>query len=164
MPRDNRLSRMLHVLIHMDRHLGRATSDRLAQILQTNPVVVRRMMSGLREAGIVASEKGHGGGWELARKLPEITLLQVYQAIGAPPLFNIGPGGETPTCLVEQAVDARLTTAMDQAADLLLSQFAALTLDEIAKDFDAQMRARGLTPGAPCAEHTNPVANPPTGH
>lgn len=164
MPRDNRLSRMLHVLIHMDRHLGRATSERLAQILQTNPVVVRRMMSGLREAGIVASEKGHGGGWELARGLPEITLLQVYQAIGAPSLFNIGPGGETPACLVEQAVDARLTTAMGQAAELLLSQFAALTLDQVAKDFDSQMRARGLAPDAPCAEHANAVANPLAGH
>jgi DNA-binding IscR family transcriptional regulator len=153
MPRDNRLTRMLHVLIHMDRHLGRATSERLAEILQTNPVVVRRMMSGLRQAGIVASEKGHGGGWELARGLPEITLLQVYQAIGAPPLFNIGPGGETPTCLVEQAVDARLTTAMDQAAELLLSQFAALNLGQIAADFDTKMQARGLGPDAACAQH-----------
>ncbi len=152
MPRDSRLSRMLHVLIHMDRHLGRATSERLAQMLGTNPVVVRRMMAGLRAQGIVTAEKGHGGGWELARGLEAISLLEVYQAVGAPPLFNIGPGAEAAECLVEQAVEARVSGALDEAAALVMARFGALTLDRIAADFDTAMLARGLDP-ADCAIH-----------
>jgi len=70
MPRDLRISRMLHVLIHMDRHLTLATSEQIADMISTNPVVVRRIMAGLRDKGIVTSEKGHGGGWRLARPLP----------------------------------------------------------------------------------------------
>lgn len=105
MPRDNRLSRMLHVLIHMDRHVERATSEAIAKMLGTNPVVVRRMMAGLRDQGYVRSEKGHGGGWELVCDLDAITLLDVYRAIGEPPLFSIGPHAEQSDCLVEKAVD-----------------------------------------------------------
>ncbi len=68
-------------------------------MISTNPVVVRRMMGGLRDRGIVSSEKGHGGGWQLARPLADVTLRDVYEAVGAPPLFNIGPGAEPAECL-----------------------------------------------------------------
>ena len=71
MRNDSRLSRMLHVLIHMDKHQHASTSDMIAKMLNTNPVVVRRTMAGLREQGYVRSEKGHGGGWTLVRPLSE---------------------------------------------------------------------------------------------
>ncbi len=111
MPRDLRMSRILHVLIHLDRHVPRATSDEISRMIFTNPVVVRRMMGGLRDRGIVSSEKGHGGGWQLAKPLADVTLRDVYEAVGAPPLFNIGPRAEPAVCLVERAVDARLDTS-----------------------------------------------------
>ena len=138
MPRDTRLSRMLHLLIHMDRHLDRPTSETLAKMLQTNPVVVRRMMAGLREQGLVTSERGHGGGWQLARQLDQITLKDVYEAIGAPALFNIGPDVDQPDCLVEKAVDARLGATLDEAEALVLSRFADISVADVAHDFDAQ--------------------------
>jgi DNA-binding IscR family transcriptional regulator len=43
----------------------------------TNPVVFRRTLAGLREAGFVRSEKGHGGGWMLAKPLAKVSLLDV---------------------------------------------------------------------------------------
>lgn len=136
MPRDNRLSRMLHVLIHMDRHVERATSEAIAKMLGTNPVVVRRMMAGLRDQGYVRSEKGHGGGWELVCDLDAITLLDVYRAIGEPPLFSIGPHAGQSDCLVEKAVDARMTEALGEAQALLLARFGAITVGDLARDFD----------------------------
>ena len=84
MNRDTRLSDVLHVLLHMDQAKERLTSDVLARSMGTNPSVFRRTMAGLREAGLVRSERGHGGGWQLARPLGEITLLDVYDALGAP--------------------------------------------------------------------------------
>ena len=85
-----RLSRMLHVLLHMAEQDAPLTSETIGKMLNTNPVVVRRMMSGLRERGYVQSEKGHGGGWVLTRPLSELTLLDVYQALGEPPIFALG--------------------------------------------------------------------------
>ncbi|MCY6383492.1 Rrf2 family transcriptional regulator [Hoeflea prorocentri] len=136
MPRDSRMSRILHVLIHMDRHVQQPTSAQISKMLGTNPVVVRRMMSGLRERGLVKSEKGHGGGWHLTKSLAETTLLDVYLAIGEPPLFNIGPDSEQPECLVEQAVDARMTKALSEAEVLLRERFAAITVADLAEDFE----------------------------
>ena len=84
MPNDTRLSRMLHVLIHMD-HIGApVTSEVISRMLDTNPVVVRRTMAGLRAAGYLTSVKGHGGGWALARPLDEVTLRDIHDALGRP--------------------------------------------------------------------------------
>lgn len=141
MPRDLRLSRMLHVLIHMDRHVGRATSEQIARMISTNPVVVRRMMAGLRDRAIVTSEKGHGGGWQLARPLRDVSLRDVYEAVGAPPLFNIGPQAEPADCLVEKAVDARLELALRDAGTRLLDQFATITVEDLAQDFERRFAA-----------------------
>ncbi|MBS0907376.1 Rrf2 family transcriptional regulator [Pantoea dispersa] len=146
MPRDNRLSRSLHALIHLDRHVKRATSDAMAKMLGTNPVVVRRMMSGLREKGYLVSEKGHGGGWELRADLRDITLLDVYQAIGSPALFSIGPAADSSPCLVEHAVDARLDQALGEAEALLLQRFSQITVADIAEDYLQKMASLGLDP------------------
>lgn len=136
MPRDLRLSRILHVLIHMDRHVSRATSEEISKMISTNPVVVRRMMGGLRERGIVSSEKGHGGGWRLARPLAAMTLRDVYEAVGAPPLFNLGFGAEPSTCLVERAVDARIDASLREAEARLLEQFSQVSVEDLARDFE----------------------------
>ncbi len=149
MPRDLRMSRMLHVLIHMDRHVPRATSDEISRMISTNPVVVRRMMGGLRDRGIVSSEKGHGGGWQLTRPLAEVTLRDVYEAVGAPPLFNIGPGAEPSGCLVERAVDARLDASLREAEVRLLEQFSQVSVEDVAKDFERDAAGRH---GSECSQ------------
>ncbi|MCP1199042.1 Rrf2 family transcriptional regulator [Notoacmeibacter sp. MSK16QG-6] len=149
MPRDLRMSRMLHVLIHMDRHVDRVTSDQIAGMISTNAVVVRRMMAGLREKGIVTSEKGHGGGWQLARALTGITLRDVYEAVGCPPLFNIGPQADPAECLVEKAVDARLEETLQAAEARLLEQFDQIVVEDLAQDFErrfAELREGAVEP------------------
>ena len=136
MRRDSRLSRMLHVLIHMDRFGGAMTSDMIARMLDTNPVVVRRTMAGLRDAGYVRSEKGHGGGWVISRPLSEITFLDIHNALGNPSIFAVGVAVEHPECLVEQAVNAALGSSFDAAEKLLLERFASVTLADLATDVD----------------------------
>jgi Rrf2 family protein len=57
------------------------TSERLASIVNTNPVVVRRVLGALRGAGLVTSQPGPGGGWKLTRDAASITLRDVYRAV-----------------------------------------------------------------------------------
>jgi Rrf2 family protein len=142
MKRDSRLSGVLHVLLHMAEHDGPVTSEALAKAMSTNPVVIRRIMAGLREQGYVRSEKGHGGGWTLARKLAGITLRDIYDALGRPSLLAIGNRTEAPGCLVEQAVNAALDTAFQDAEALLLSRLGSVTLASLSADFHARMAAR----------------------
>ncbi|WP_372397227.1 Rrf2 family transcriptional regulator [Azospirillum sp. HJ39] len=143
MRQDSRLSRMLHVLIHMDRHEGALTSEAIAAMLNTNPVVIRRTMAGLRDAGYVRSEKGHGGGWRLARPLDGITLLDIHLALGEPTVFAIGPTDDDPSCLVEQAVNAALDDALREAEAVLVRRLGMVTLADLAADFDRRFTALG---------------------
>jgi DNA-binding IscR family transcriptional regulator len=142
---DGRLSRMLHILVHMDRAGGPLTSEAAAQMLNTNAVVVRRTMAGLRDAGYVQSVKGHGGGWTLTRKLSEITMFDIYRAVGEPRIFAIGLADPNPRCLVEQAVNASMTAALRDAEAMLTARLAEVTLAQIAGDFDARCAATGQT-------------------
>ncbi len=134
---------MLHVLLHMAEAPGPVTSDAMARAMQTNPVVIRRIMAGLRDAGFVHSEKGHGGGWTIARDLAAITLRDVYYALGSPALFAMGNRTDAPGCLVEQAVNAALDGAYVDAETLLLERFGSVTLAALSADFHARMVASG---------------------
>ena len=136
---DARLSRMLHLLIHMGRMNGPLTSEAAATMLGTNPVVVRRTMAGLRDAGYVRSVKGHGGGWSLTRGLDGITMLDVHRALGENRIFALGLANPRPTCLVEQAVNGSLESALHEAELLLLRRLADVSLADIAADFDERM-------------------------
>ncbi|REG59295.1 BadM/Rrf2 family transcriptional regulator [Paraburkholderia sp. BL6669N2] len=143
---DSRMSRTLHALIHMAHAGGPLTSETLAEMLATNAVVVRRMFGGLRDAGYVQSEKGHGGGWVLVTPLEEITLLDVYRAVGEPPLFSDLVSEDRPECLIEQAVNAHLSATLGDARAAVLAKFAKVTLAMLSSGFkDASSRKKNPT-------------------
>ena len=60
------------------------TSDVLAGSVNTNPVVIRRIVSALQQAGLVATVKGARGGVKLAESPQHISLGAVYRAMGSP--------------------------------------------------------------------------------
>ena len=99
MRRDSRLSSVLHVLLHMAHSNRPLTSEELAGYLQTNAVVVRRVLGRLRELGYVDSVKGHGGGWSIVCDLDTVTLRDIYEAVGSPSVFAMGNRVENPECL-----------------------------------------------------------------
>lgn len=140
---DSRLSRVLHVLLHMARHEDPFTSEQIAQMLQTNPVVVRRTLGSLRKNGYLNSEKGHGGGWTLACDLNQTTLLDIYQAMDSPRIFAMGHDQPHPDCAVEQVINQALETSLREAEQVLLDRFAAVTLAQLATEFDHICRSRG---------------------
>ncbi len=61
----------------------------MAASINTNPVIVRRSLGELRRAGLVEVRHGAGAGWSLARAPGEISLLDVYDAVGPEPLFAL---------------------------------------------------------------------------
>lgn len=141
MRRDSRLSGVLHVLLHMLAHDGSMTSAALARAMTTNPVVVRRILGGLRARGYVRSTKGHGGGWALACDAAEVTLRDVYAALGNPALLAIGNRTEAPGCLIERAVNAALGDAFAAAEALLLARLGEVTLAALHAHVGAQLAA-----------------------
>lgn len=127
-------------------HAGRPmTSDEMALCLGTNPVLVRRVMAGLRERGYVASTRGHGGGWTISCDLEQVTLRDIYDAVGAPTVFAMGNRVEQPGCLVEQAVNQSLATAFDEAEALLIARLGEVSLADLSARF-SQLHANHRRP------------------
>jgi len=135
MRKDSRLSRMLHVLVHLHQLQQAVTSDQLALMLHTNPVVVRRTMSLLREQGYVSAVKGHGGGWTLAKPLHQITLLDIHRSLSESSLFTIGLTDEHNNCPIEKAVNLAIDDVLQEAEALVLQRFGEVTLDKLAASY-----------------------------
>src|ERR1043165_8077553 len=81
----------VHVLavLALQRAMGAgACSDKLAHSVNTNPVVIRRLLSQLRKAGLVTTQKGSTGGAALGCPPESISLDAVYRAIEPMPSFG----------------------------------------------------------------------------
>lgn len=138
MRRDSKLSSILHVLLHMAHSERPLTSEELSRYLSTHAVLVRRVLAGLRERGYVGSDKGHGGGWTITCDLHEVTLHDIYEAVGSPTVFAMGNRIDQPECLVEKVVNQALANAFDEAEALLIEQFRNVTLAELSERFNHQ--------------------------
>lgn len=132
--RNERLSTALHVLLHMAQQPERPmTSEEMAVCVRTNPVVIRRTFAGLREAGIVSSVKGHGGGWRLARPASSVSLAEIQRALGER-VVSLTSKVEPPRCLLLQAVVRSLDEAVREAEQVLDRRLSTLTLADLAAD------------------------------
>ena len=134
MKRSSRLSLALHALVHLHKQPGEAiTSTTLATCLMTNPVVVRRVLGELREAGIVASTRGHDGGWRLVRPAQDITLRAVYAAMGESLLIRTESDPGDVACGIVRTVNVVMGDFIADAEALLAARLERVSLDDIAK-------------------------------
>ncbi|MGH1331779.1 MAG: RrF2 family transcriptional regulator [Paracoccaceae bacterium] len=133
MKRNSRLSLALHTLGHMAGNPAQArTSADIAKHAGTNPVVVRRVLGRLREAGLLSSEKGHAGGWRLARSPQQITLADVYIALDER-LVASEAETDAPDCSIEQALHQRVAQVMQDVERSLIDRLSQTTIAEVRK-------------------------------
>jgi len=91
----------LHLCIYMDYHADDLYSSKdLSESVRTNPVVIRRLVSKLRNADIVGSIPGAGGGFYLKRPASKITMWDVYIAVKETDLFY--QPKSNPDCIVSR--------------------------------------------------------------
>ena len=132
MKRNSRLSLALHTLCHMASDPGRVrTSADIADHAGTNPVVVRRVLVKLRKAGLLSSEKGHAGGWQLAKPAHGITLADVYLALDER-LVSRGTGDTEPShCHVEEGLQTRVSELLEDIEESLVQRLRETSITEI---------------------------------
>lgn len=131
----NPLSDALHVMAHLVGQEGPRTSEQLAACLPTHPVVIRRLLAQMHKAGLVRSMRGHGGGSQLAREAAQISLHDIYLAVGAPPLVQVGNRDNGGGCPIQQLVNQALQDGAREAQRLLEARLQASTLDQLGADF-----------------------------
>ncbi|AVL54473.1 Rrf2 family transcriptional regulator [Roseobacter denitrificans] len=136
MKRNSRLSLALHTLGHMAGDPERVqTSADIAEHAGTNPVVVRRVLGKLRKAGLLTSEKGHAGGWRLARAPGQITLADVYLALDES-LVATGEAEAIPACSVEHILQRKVASVLKDVEQSLVERLSATTIAEVRESND----------------------------
>ena len=106
------------------------SSEEMAGSADANPVYVRRVLGHLREAGLVSSRPGVGGGWALERHPAEITLGDVWRAIQTEDRL-LGLHEVNPRCEVGQAIQRHLADVDRRARAAVQSELDAITVAEM---------------------------------
>lgn len=128
----------VHIITAIDyfRDMERVNSDFLAGSIGVNPVVVRTVISQLREAGIVRTQRGSSGA-ELAKRLDEITLYDIYKAVGSVDeeegLFHFHEQ-PNPNCPVGRNIHKVLDQRLIDAQRAMEEKLRQTTLAEIVAD------------------------------
>ncbi len=128
----------VHIITALDyfRDMDRVNSEFLAGSIGVNPVIVRSVISQLREAGIVRTQRGSSGA-ELAKRLDEITLYDIYKAVGSVDteegLFHFHEQ-PNPDCPVGRNIHKVLDRRLLDAQRAMEEKLKAATLADIAED------------------------------
>jgi Rrf2 family protein len=110
------------------------TSDRMAGSVNTNPVVIRRILGQLKKAGLVEVRAAAGGTY-LRRDPATITLLDVYRAVDVVEarLFSVHEH-PNPQCVVGRNIQAALDGTLARAQAALEQELAVTTLAQVVED------------------------------
>ncbi|MDR3737145.1 MAG: Rrf2 family transcriptional regulator [Acidobacteriaceae bacterium] len=119
----------LHILTLLASTPGEAlTSEYIAGSVNTNPVVVRRLLGTLRRVGIVSSQPGNGGGWELAKNPQKLTLRDVRRAVQEGSPFSMHTQPPNPKCPVGRNIQQALEPVYDRAERVMEEELSQTTI------------------------------------
>jgi Rrf2 family protein len=108
-----------------------ARSDAIAASVATDSTVVRRLLSQLREAGLVIAVPGRSGGYALARPAHKITLRDVFEAVGADDLFPKPEREPNPGCPVGSTIHDALDKPLADARRAMELGLAKTTIADV---------------------------------
>ncbi len=110
-------------------------SSMIAESVNTNPVVIRRILSKLKDYDLVKSKPGPSGGSEISRHPSKITLNDIYSAIEKDgSLFHMHYGEPNPNCPVGGNIRASLKGIMEKAESSIKKVLRKTTLLELTND------------------------------
>lgn len=128
----------VHIITAIDyfKDMDRVNSEFLAGSIGVNPVIVRTVISQLREAGIVQTQRGSSGA-ELTKKLDEITLYDIYKSVGSVDteegLFHFHEQ-PNPDCPVGRNIHRVLDQRLIDVQRAMEEKLRSTTLADIVKD------------------------------
>jgi Rrf2 family protein len=138
MSSNSRMTVAIHILSFMvlweQRRTEPATSERIAETVNTNPVVIRRLLGSLQKARLVRSHRGMNAGWTLVRRPEAITLLDVYSAVEDAPLFGLHASPPSQSCPVGRGVQPALKKIYGALETQLRERLAKTTLAQVFAD------------------------------
>jgi Rrf2 family protein len=111
---NSRYTVAVHILLMLDDPDGSwVTSEHIAGSVNTNPVVIRRLLAQLQAVGLVAGQKGAHGGYRLARPSQKITMWEVYAAMREDGPFGLHASAPNARCPIGGRIQKHLRGLYD---------------------------------------------------
>ncbi|MGK0290803.1 MAG: Rrf2 family protein [bacterium] len=130
--RDTKVSTAIHILMMLCHAKDKLlSSDYIASSVNTNPVVIRRLISELKSAGFVKVTNGKNGGYELAKQATEITVWDVIQAVQNNPMFCQNLNQPEEKCVVGAKINFCLEQLYDDVQKTLEDKLNRYTIAEL---------------------------------
>lgn len=119
----------------------KVTSDFLASSVEVNPVVIRRILLQLKNAGLVCVQRGTGGA-SITRPLEDITFLDVYRAVECIEDGELFHFHEKPNiqCPVGRNIHNVLDEKLHRVQNAMEQEMASITLAEVKDDMDRYLQ------------------------
>lgn len=121
----------VHILTLVTHHARPLSSSFIAGSVNTNPVTIRKLVSELKEAGLVRTIPGSTGGTLLAKSPTDISLKDVYDIFRDQTLFGLYPDDPNVQCIVGRNLRSILLGVFDDAETLLSVFLEKITLADI---------------------------------
>ena len=139
----SRFTIAIHMLTCMEAFKDeyKVTSDFLASSINVNPVVIRRILSQLKDAGLIEVKRGTGVA-SIAKPPEEITFLDVYRAVECIEDNTLFHFHENPNvnCPVGRNIHNILDDRLDRVQKAMEKELASITLAEVITDLNKNLQ------------------------
>lgn len=111
------------------------TSDWMAGSININPVIVRKEIGVLKEAGLIISRQGKDGGTQLAKSADSISISDIYLAVKNTEVLGKKNNNPNPVCKVGRNINTHLNTLFSETDELVLKFLGNKSLKEFTEHF-----------------------------
>lgn len=112
------------------------TSEWIAGSINVNPVIIRKEISVLREAGLIVSRQGKEGGSQLGKNAELITISEIYKAVKNTEVLGKKNQNPNPACSVGKEINVHLNTLFEETDHLVVKFLGDKSLQAFADQFE----------------------------
>ncbi|MFS8278849.1 Rrf2 family transcriptional regulator [Chryseobacterium sp. S90] len=112
------------------------TSEWIAGSINVNPVIIRKEISVLREAGLIISRQGKEGGSQLGKNAELITISEIYKAVKNTEVLGKKNQNPNPACSVGKEINTHLNTLFEETDHLVVKFLGDKSLQVFADQFE----------------------------
>lgn len=131
------------MLAVMGERCGHLSSEKIAESVGTNSVVIRRIIGLLVKHSLVEVQMGTGGGSRLTRPPDEITLAEIYLALEEGSLFQVPLLKEEHGCNLGITVRPVIAEVLQEAEDDLIRKLASVSLADVMERVKRRLIEKG---------------------
>lgn len=113
------------------RHGEEIPSGMLAESVNADRTFVRKSLSKLSKAGLIVTTRGKNGASRLTRSPKQITLLSIYRASGAPPIFAIHSYPVEKRCPISTNIKGCMSSVLKKAQESFENTLHGMTLADV---------------------------------